>query len=355
MNAVTADLWEPDFERLLTVLRLEGEPDRLPFLDFSHDIGVMERVLGRDMPGKPEAQRRFRVDFAVACGYDVVRAMVADYHFDTPARRVADDTADRGRGKRSWRDDHAGLVGSWEEFEAYRWPSIEHADFGDIEALGAMLPANMKLVVALPGGVLENLIGIMGYEMLCYRLADDPELVRAVADRVGECELALYEALVDFEQVGALWLNDDLGFKTATMLSPDHLREYVLPWHARLVECAHSHEVPVMLHACGNVAEIMEDLIATGIDAKHSFEDVIQPVGQFRREWGDTIAAIGGIDMDVISRCSEAEVREYTRGVIEECAPGGGWALGTGNSVPNYVPMENFLAMLDEGRRHGVY
>ncbi len=246
-------------------------------------------------------------------------------------------------------------MGSWQEFDAYQWPRIEHADFSDIERLSEMLPDGMKIIVTLPGGVLENLVAVMGYEPLCYALADRPDLVRAVADRIGECELALYQALCDFDAIGVLWLNDDLGFKTATMISPEHLRAYVFPWHTRLVEHAHAHDKPVILHACGNVSEVIEDLIATGIDAKHSFEDIIQPVTEFKRLYGDRLAAIGGIDMDVVSRSSEAEVRGYTRRVIAECAPGGGWALGTGNSVPNYVPVANYLAMLDEGRKWGVY
>ena len=355
VRRVTQELWEPDFDRLLTVLELHGEPDRIPFLDFSHDPLIMQQVLGRQVPADPREHRQFRIDFAVACGYDVVRGTVGAYHFTGVESRIADDTAEVSRGTRGWRDDHAGAIANWEQFEAYPWPRIEDADFSDIEALSTMLPANMKMVVTLPGGVLENLVRIIGYEPLCFMLTDDLELVRAVADRVGECELALYEALADFEQIGALWLNDDLGFKTATMISPADLREYVLPWHARLVECGHAQGRPVMLHACGNCGEVMEDLIATGIDAKHSFEDVILPVAEFKRQFGDRLAAIGGIDMDVISRCSEDEVRAYTRRVIEECAPGGGWALGTGNSVPNYVPVENFLAMLDEGRRWGAY
>jgi len=57
--------------------------------------------------------------------------------------------------------------------------------------------------------------------------------------------------------------------------------------------------------------------------------------------------------MDKISRMTLDQVRAHTRFLIERCAPGGGWALGTGNSVANYVPVENFLAMVDEGLRAG--
>jgi uroporphyrinogen decarboxylase len=53
--------------------------------------------------------------------------------------------------------------------------------------------------------------------------------------------------------------------------------------------------------------------------------------------------------MDFIARAKPDEVREYTRKVLDACAPGGGYALGCGNTVANYIPPENFLAMLDEG------
>ena len=65
--------------------------------------------------------------------------------------------------------------------------------------------------------------------------------------------------------------------------------------------------------------------------------------------------ALGGIDVGVLARATEEEVRQYTRRVLEQCAPGGGYALGSGNSVANYVPVRNFLAMLEVGKEVGVY
>jgi uroporphyrinogen decarboxylase len=348
-------LWEPDFDRLLTVIRRGREPDRVPFFEFGHDAQIVAAVMQRPVPGDPQEGRKYRIEFMMRLGYDYVRGQHS-FGFGGVGRLLADDTAIYGRGQRGWQDEHHGPIESWEDFETYEWPRIEDASFEDIERLEPLLPDGMRVTVALPGGVFENLMRLMGYEPLCYAVTEDPGLVQAVVDRIGECELALFRVLCDFEHVGAVWINDDMGFKTQTMVSPDDLRRFVLPWHKRLVECAHARGKPVLLHACGNLAEVMEDLIDdVGIDAKHSFEDVIQPVAEFKRQYGSRVAALGGIDMDVLAGGAEHEVRAYTRKVIEECAPGGGWALGSGNTVANYVPVENFLAMLDEGREVGVY
>jgi uroporphyrinogen decarboxylase len=149
--------------------------------------------------------------------------------------------------------------------------------------------------------------------------------------------------------IGALWLGDDLGYKTSTILSPRHLRQFIFPVQKKLAAIAHAHNMPFMLHSCGNLERILPELIEdVGIDARHSFEDAIIPVGESKRRWGDRIAILGGVDMDFLCRSTEDEVRAYTRRVIEECAPGGGYALGTGNTVANYIPVRNYLAMVQE-------
>ncbi|HIQ06277.1 MAG TPA: hypothetical protein EYH31_11450 [Anaerolineae bacterium] len=138
-------------------------------------------------------------------------------------------------------------------------------------------------------------------------------------------------------------------------LSVDSVSELVLT-QAQIAECIHSHGRPVLLHSCGNLCQVMDDIIEdVKIDAKHSFEDTFLPVTEAKRKYGDRIAILGGIDVDFLCRASEEQVREYVRKVIDICGPGGGYALGTGNSVANYIPVQNYLAMLDEGRHYGVY
>ena len=100
----------------------------------------------------------------------------------------------------------------------------------------------------------------------------------------------------------------------------------------------------------------MDDLIDdVGIDAKHSYEDKYLSAAKAKQLYGSRIGILGGIDMDVLARGSEEDVRVYTRRVLEACMPDGGYALGTGNTAANYIPVRNYLAMLDEGASVGCY
>jgi uroporphyrinogen decarboxylase len=146
-----------------------------------------------------------------------------------------------------------------------------------------------------------------------------------------------------------------MGYKTGTMVAPQLLKEKALVWHRRMAELAHRHGKLYCLHACGNLEEIMETLIAeVKVDARHSFEDAVEPVTVAKRRWGHRIALLGGVDVDFLCRATPDEVRKRVREILDVCLPGGGYCLGTGNSVANYIPVDNYLTMLDEGRRYAT-
>ena len=161
---------------------------------------------------------------------------------------------------------------------------------------------------------------------------------------------------MDIGKIGAVALADDMGFNHSTMIAPELLRKYVFPWHKKIVELAHQYDLPILLHACGNLESVMDDLIDdVGIDAKQSFEDKIMPVTAAKRKYGGRIAILGGVDVHMLCTAGEEELRAYVGNIIDVCAPGGGYAMGTGNTVANYIPLGNFQIMLDETRRKGIY
>ena len=133
-------------------------------------------------------------------------------------------------------------------------------------------------------------------------------------------------------------------------MRPEFLRKNVFPWFKKYVEIAHQNGKMYWYHCCGYVLNVMDDLIEdVKIDAFHSFQDVIITVGEFLKRYGDKIAALGGIDMDKLSRMDEDSLRKYVRETIDECMEIGRYALGSGNTIANYIPVKNYLVMLDEG------
>jgi uroporphyrinogen decarboxylase len=72
-----------------------------------------------------------------------------------------------------------------------------------------------------------------------------------------------------------------------------------------------------------------------------------------KRKYGKRLSLLGGIDVDFLCRSDEKAIRERVRRTLDVCQPGGGYCLGTGNSVTNYIPLDSYLAMVDEGRMYG--
>ena len=349
----------PDWEGLTRCILRKGNPDRVYSIELFLDPEVQDAVCerfglleGLD-PGAPEFPYRKQVAVQAFLGYDYVRCSLENQEW--PLHRLtAQDTAGLSRKEgRSFVDLSTGPIASWDDFEAYPWPDVEKAGTAGLEWYSKHLPENMCVMGS--GGFAhfaEHLSWLMGYEKFCLALLEQRDLVEAIAQRLYDYYEAFLERLLQFDVVKILWGSDDMGFRGGLLWSPDDMREFVLTGHRRMAEMSHAAGRPYLLHACGDLRLIMEDLIDdVKIDAKHSFEDTIESVTAAKAAYGNRLALLGGIDMDFLCRASEDEVRQRTRKTLETCQPGGGYCLGTGNSVANYVPLDNYLAMLDEGRK----
>ncbi|MGI6704793.1 MAG: uroporphyrinogen decarboxylase family protein [Clostridia bacterium] len=350
---------QPDFQLLEDVLLRKGIPCRVPLYEHFVDQEIIEAVMGWDFSKMDRGTREGElkvwekiIEFYRQMGYDYVPLEMAP-RFASRGTLIGEDTALYSRGQRGWVDEHGGPIQSWEDLERKEyWPDVEEAfDYELFQAIADLVPKDMKIIGGASGGPFEHASFLMGLTKLCMAIYDDPDFVACFFEKIGKTLVGVAERLVKLDAVGAYRFGDDLGFKTATMLSPEILRKYVFPWQKKVVEVVHEAGKPFVLHSCGNLEMIMEDLIEdVGIDAKHSYEDVIMPVAEAKKRWGDRIAILGGIDVDYLCRHTPAEIKEYTKKVLDACAPGGGYAAGSGNTIANYVPVESYLAMLEAVR-----
>jgi uroporphyrinogen decarboxylase len=344
---------KPDAEEFVNLLMGKSAVRRVPLVEYIVDDVVMRPIV-EELLAKtwvPPAGGTGYLDNLIAfwhgMGYDCVR-----YELSLPFTEhttLIPDAAPGSSKDRSWPDEHKGTIASWSDFERYPWPRVEDFDFSPLEYLNDNLPEGMGFISSHGGGVFEHLSWIMSFEGLCTALYEDPSLVRAITDRLGELMLGFYRHLIDLDRLVVVFPGDDMGYRTATMVSPNALREYVLPWHKRFAALAHDHGVPYFLHSCGNIRAIMEDLIGTvGINGKHSYEDAIIPVEEFQQLYGDRIAVLGGVDINILSGGTPAQVRSRVKQLMDTCGRKGRYAIGSGNSVPSYVPVNNYIALVDE-------
>ena len=140
-----------------------------------------------------------------------------------------------------------------------------------------------------------------------------------------------------------LRFGDDMGYKSNTLLSADTLRREVVSRYRPIIDLVHGYQKPFLLHSCGQISSIMEDLIGAGINAKHSNEDQIAPFSWWVETYGERIGNFGGFDVDALCQMDRAALREYTMDILKKVGNQKGIAMGTGNSIPSYVPAEGYL------------
>jgi uroporphyrinogen decarboxylase len=357
-----ARLFKPDWEALVATILRQGTPHRVHHIELFQDPEISDAIAGRfDLlkglaAGDPDYARKKRIAIQRFCGFDYVTVSVG---LEMPVFRqaVADTAALRRPAGRRFQNERHGPIQSWAEFETYPWPDPAAPDVThELEWYQVHTPDDMCLIAQGGFGHLcEHLTWLMGTESFCYALYDQRDLVQAIADRLIRQDLVAMQRILEFDRVKLTWGSDDMGYKTGVLFAPDDLRAFVLTGHRQLAALSHAAGRPYLLHSCGNLAEIMADLTdLVQIDGKHSFEDTIEDVREVKQTYGKKIALLGGLDVDFLCRADEQTIRQRVRDTLNVCQPGGGYCLGTGNTVANYIPVDNYLAMLDEGRLYGA-
>jgi uroporphyrinogen decarboxylase len=332
--------YPPDFNQLLKVLRRET-PDRPVLFEYFTNDKLNGLLAGKPgfFPATPEETFSLAINAFHNAGFDHVTIPSRFFH------GLKFEIAHQEK-KASVSQNRNAIITDRQSMDNYLWPDPEAGEYHLLDHFASLLPEGMKFIISASGGVLENVTDIVGFERLCCMLFEDEELIQEIFDAVGSRLLQFYEICAPYKSVGALIINDDWGFKTQTMLDPDSMRKYVFPWHRKMVATAHQHGKPAILHSCGNIYSMLDEIIETiGYDAKHSFEDVILPVEQAWQEWSKKIAIMGGIDMDFLATSTPEAVHERAVHLLE-LTGSRGYALGSGNSIPEFIPVENFLAMI---------
>ncbi|GAG62596.1 unnamed protein product [marine sediment metagenome] len=341
--------FKPNYTNILNAAK-NIKPKRMPLYEHIIDITIMEKILGKKFSslynGDIKDRRqyfKYYINFFKKMGYDVVS-------FECLTTSIMP-----GSGALYYHK--SGIIKDRKDFNSYPWDDLSQLFFekyeDDYKLLGEEMPSGMKAIGGPGNGIFECVQDIVGLSNLCMISVDDPQLYRDLFNKIGEVFYKIWSTFLGkYSHIYAVCrFGDDLGYKSSTILNPGDIKSMIIPQYKKIVDLVHSYGKPFLLHSCGNIFSVMEDIISiAGIDAKHSNEDEIAPFSMWQKRYGDRIALFGGVDMSFLCQASEDEIKEYIRNILSYSVNYPGFAFGTGNSIPDYMPVENYIVMIETAR-----
>ncbi len=337
----------PDFEQFeKTILR--GKGTHVPQIELGVHPKVREQYLGRAIGSLKDD-----VDFWFRAGYDYVKLQPgADFN---PAKIGVEENLtfnQDGTLFRKWASENSGVIAGAGDFENYRFPSPQDFDYSKFEQIRLLLPDGMG-VIGQYGDIFTMTWEMMGFETFSMALFEDPQLVAALNEKIGSLVLPMFEYFAQSDAVDVLWYSDDIAFTEGLLVSPDTLHTYFFPWLRKIGDLARTSGKPLLYHSDGVLWDVFDEIIDCGVDAIHPIEPKAMDIVEVKQRYGAKLCLLGNVDVDILARGTKEQIRSIVRENIEKVGYNGGYCVGSGNSIPEYVRYDNYLALLEASREFG--
>jgi len=272
--------------------------------------------------GKPpqETQDKLHAVLGTTSLEDIQRALGDDVRWITPQQCASTYRHPQGLSMRPWRDVNPhGLSGkgllsdtsTLADVARVPFPDPQYLDFSEALALVDACGPYYRLS-GFWAPFFHDLCYLFGTEELLTLLLTEPDIVRAALDRM--CGF-YYEANEQFfaaagDRIDALFFGNDFGTQNGLLMSPAVFRDMFLPWIARFAAQAHQHGLACVLHCCGGIRDIIDDLITAGVDCLHPMQTKaagMEPAALAQR-FGKRVVFMGGVDtQDLLVNGAPAE------------------------------------------------
>jgi hypothetical protein len=186
----------------------------------------------------------------------------------------------------------------------------------------------------------------LGLEAFSYLAADYPQLLDDYMRIGNEARLKVIRKSRRAGEFPAIFMCEDIAFKSGPMFARPFLRKYFYPYLEQLVDAYHRHGVKFIFHSDGNIMPVLDDLAATGIDGLNPLETIAGvDLKELRRRCPDLIL-LGGIDCSqLLAFGKPADVRRATLQAMRDAAP---WYFpGSSSEIHDNIPLDNVKAMVE--------
>jgi hypothetical protein len=337
--------FQPDYKNLLDVM-YNRKPLRLPLYEHIIDVPFVSKAIGKELVPQGNSTKDFEAFYSELIGF------WKDMTYDGFAYEAGICEILPGHG--AIKGGIKGPIQNREDFENYPFDDIPGIFWETytphLEAIQKVMPRGMKAYGGCGYGIFETSEDLVGYEYLCVMQYLDPELFADLYKKIGDLYITLWSEMIKrYDDLFVFYrMGDDLGFKTSTLLEPETIIGHIIPQYKRVIDLVHGAGKKFLLHSCGNIFSIMDELIGVGIDAKHSNEDQIATFDKWIESYSNQIGLFGGIDVNTLCLNPYEDVfKKVLEDGLQFRSSAQGWGLGSGNSIAEYVPVDGFMAMID--------
>lgn len=326
-------------ERFMAALMLK-EPDQVPFADWVND-GIRQKLV--QAMGKTEMDE---AEFARAIGFDAI-----GYQGIYSMSPVCDETMTDDQGVVHYMG--RGLIREEKDLAMMEFPDLSRGNL--LDGAKKFVDDYGKEDLALYCGIrpgIQPLYLSLGWLGFAQSMMGDQALLKGIYDRYIEWNCKNVELL---EAIGFdfFFLYDDIAYKKGPMFKPEFFREFFLP---RFKMLADAITIPWAFHSDGDLSLVFEDLLSLGMNCINPIEPPAMDIETVKEAYGHRVAIWGNIDLvHTLPHGSVEEVEEEVRQRIRKIGKGGGYILGTANSITDFCRVENVLAMSGAVKKYGRY
>ncbi len=208
-----------------------------------------------------------------------------------------------------------------------------------------------RFTVVWVGDLWERATFIRGMEHILMDVAVNEAFVQQLLRGIADYILATMEILFERFEFDAIAISDDYGMQRGMLMSPDSWRKLIKPPLAEIYALAKKHGRFVFHHSCGNIVEIIGEMIDIGLDILHPIQPEAMDILALKREFGRDVSFCGGLrTQDLLPTGTPQEIRDEVRRLKDTMGASGGYILEPGITVQADVPLDNLIAMIEEAR-----
>lgn len=232
---------------------------------------------------------------------------------------------------------------------AYPWPKKEDFDFSPLLD-EAEMHADRAIVGGLWTGILGDAYRMLGFQDFLLYSALYPDVIHTLIDTLTDVYLELNDTYFQTmkNNMDIWFFGNDFGSQNGLLMSREMWLDFYYEPIRKLIQLASSYNLHVMMHSCGSIEPLLNDLIELGVEIIDPVQITASGMDPpfLAEKYQNLLTFHGGIDtQQILPFKKPEEVSEHCTYIVDTFSDKTGYIASGSQILDNDIPLENIIAM----------